>query len=93
MEQGMTRNKAHATEEHRDGLMEARKRRRSSMTDARSSGEQAEVVGQEIRAATTPCNNEYDRENFKLDFDLAHQRPACTQRGHPPGAGDRQKLG
>ena len=45
----MRRSKGHATEEHRDGRMEARERRHSSMKDARSSGEQAEAVGQDRR--------------------------------------------
>jgi hypothetical protein len=44
MDQGMTRIKVHATEEHRDGRMEARERRHSSMKDAQTSGEQAEAV-------------------------------------------------
>ena len=48
MEQGMTRSKMHATEEHRGGRMEARERRHSSMKDARSSGEQAEATEPEI---------------------------------------------
>ncbi len=48
MDQGMSRSKAHATEEHRDGRMGARERRHSSMKDARSSGEQVETMGQEI---------------------------------------------
>ena len=49
MDQGMARIKVHATEEHRDGRVEARERRHSSMKDGRSSGEQAEAVGQDMR--------------------------------------------
>ena len=62
MEQGMTRNKAHATKEHRDKRMEARERHHSSMKDARLLGEQAEEVGQEIRAATTPCKKHNEKK-------------------------------
>ena len=54
----MTRNKAHATEEHRDGRMEARERRHSSTKDARSSGEQAEAAGQEIGRSKVHANEE-----------------------------------
>ena len=51
MEQGMTRSKMHATEEQRGGRMEARESRHTSMIGARSSGEQAKEVEQEMRGS------------------------------------------
>ncbi len=58
MQQGMTGSKAHATEEQRDGRLEAQESRHPSMKDAWSSGQQAEAVEQEMRGSEVHVTDE-----------------------------------
>ena len=94
MDQGMTRIKVHATEEHRDGRMGARERHHSSMKDAQSSGEQAEAVGQEIGRSKVHANEENAieitlrvRKTPEGEKGKTHQPPASVQRRLQPSHG------